>query len=33
VVLTVVVFLLVRSMVQHHFFRGGQLNQHQTMGP
>jgi len=25
-VLTVAIFLLVRSMVSHHFFSGGQLN-------
>ena len=28
VVLAVTVFLLIRSMVRHHFFSGGQQNQH-----
>ena len=33
VFLTVMVFLLVRSMVHHHFFSGGQLNLHDTGTP
>jgi hypothetical protein len=33
VFLTVMLFLLARSMVRHHFFRGGQLNQHNVTGP
>jgi hypothetical protein len=33
VILTVMVFLLTRSMVRHHFFSGGQLNQHETAEP
>jgi hypothetical protein len=28
VILTVTVFLLIRSMVHHHFFSGGQMNKH-----
>jgi hypothetical protein len=32
VVLTATCFLLVRSMVRHHFFSGGQLNQHDRAG-
>ena len=31
--LTVMAFLLVRSMVRHHFFSGGQLNRHDTATP
>ncbi len=27
-ILTVTVFLLIRSMVHHHFFSGGQMNKH-----
>ena len=30
VVFTVLVYFLVRSMVHHHFFSGGQLNLHDT---
>lgn len=33
VFLTVMLFLLARSMVRHHFFRGGQMNQHDVNGP
>ena len=33
VILTVTVFLLTESMVRHHFFSGGQLNQHETAEP
>jgi hypothetical protein len=33
VILTVTVFLLVRSMVRHHFFSGGQQNRHDATGP
>jgi len=33
VILTVTVFLLVRSMVGHHFFSGGQQNRHAATGP
>jgi hypothetical protein len=33
VFLTVMVFLLVKSMMHHHFFSGGQLNQHDTDTP
>ena len=33
VILTVTVFLLVRSMVRHHFFSGGQQNRHDVTGP
>ena len=33
VVLTVLLFVLVNSMVRHHFFSGGQMNQHEVTGP
>jgi len=33
VVLTVLIFVLVNSMVRHHFFSGGQMNQHDVTGP
>jgi hypothetical protein len=33
VVLAIAVFILVRSMVQHHFFSGGQLNRHDVSAP
>jgi len=33
VVLTVLLFVLVSSMVRHHFFSGGQMNQHNVTGP
>jgi hypothetical protein len=33
VVLTVLLFGLVNSMVRHHFFSGGQMNQHNVTGP
>jgi len=33
VVLTVLIFVLVSSMVRHHFFNGGQMNQHNVTGP
>jgi hypothetical protein len=32
VVLTVLLFVLVNSMVRHHFFSGGQMNQHDVNG-
>lgn len=32
-ILTVTVYLLTRSMVRHHFFSGGQLNQHESAEP
>ena len=28
VIFTVTVFLLIKSMVRHHFFSGGQMNKH-----
>ena len=31
VVLTVLLFMLVNSMVRHHFFSGGQMNQHDVL--
>jgi hypothetical protein len=31
--LTIMAFLLVRSMVHNHFFSGGQLNRHDTAPP
>ena len=33
VVLTVLLFVLVNSMVRHHFFSGGQQNRHDVTGP
>jgi hypothetical protein len=33
VVLTVLIFVLVNSMVRHHFFSGGQQNRHDVTGP
>jgi hypothetical protein len=33
VFLAAMFFLLVRSMVQHHFFSGGQMNRHDLTGP
>ena len=33
VVLTVLIFVLVNSMVRHHFFSGSQMNQHNVTGP
>jgi hypothetical protein len=33
VVLTVLLFVLVNSMVRHHFFSGGQQNQHDVNRP
>lgn len=33
VILTVTVFLLIRSMVHHHFFSGGQMNKHDVTEP
>ena len=33
VVVTVLLFVLVNSMVRHHFFSGGQQNQHDVTGP
>ena len=33
VVVTVLLFVLVNSMVRHHFFSGGQMNQHDVTGP
>jgi hypothetical protein len=33
VFLTVILLLLARSMVRHHFFSGGQMNQHDITGP
>jgi hypothetical protein len=33
VILTVTVFLLIRSMVHHHFFSGGQMNKHVVTEP
>jgi hypothetical protein len=33
VILTVTAFLLIRSMVGHHFFSGGQQNRHDVTGP
>jgi hypothetical protein len=33
VVLTVLLFVLVSNMVRHHFFNGGQMNQHNVTGP
>ena len=30
---TVASFLLIRSMVRHHFFSGGQQNRHDVTGP
>jgi len=33
VILTVMLFLLVRSMEHHHFFSGGQQNRHDVTGP
>ena len=33
VVVTVLLFVLVNSMVRHHFFSGGQMNQHDATGP
>jgi ABC-type microcin C transport system permease subunit YejE len=33
VFLTVILLLLARSMVRHHFFSGGQMNQHNVTGP
>jgi hypothetical protein len=33
VALTVLIFVLVNSMVRHHFFSGGQMNQHNVTGP
>jgi len=33
IVLTVLIFLLVRTMVLHRFYRGGTLDQNVTAGP
>jgi len=33
VILAVLIFVLVNSMVRHHFFSGGQMNQHNVTGP
>ena len=33
VVLAVLIFVLVSSMVRHHFFSGGQQNQHNVTVP
>jgi len=33
VVLTVLLFMFVNSMVRHHFFSGGQMNQNEVTGP
>jgi heme/copper-type cytochrome/quinol oxidase subunit 4 len=33
VVLTVLIFVLVSSMVRHHFFSGGQMNRHEVTAP
>jgi len=33
VLLTVMLFLLSRSMLRHHFFSGGQMNQHDVTDP
>ena len=33
VVLTVLLFVLVNSMVRHHFFSGGQQSRHDVTGP
>ena len=33
VLMTVTLFALARTMVRHHFFSGGQLNQHDATGP
>jgi hypothetical protein len=33
VVLTALLYVLVSSMLRHHFFSGGQQNQHNVTGP
>jgi hypothetical protein len=33
VVVTVLLYVLVSSMVRHHFYSGGQMNQHEVTGP